>query len=101
MLDRPADSVGGTLGGCHGDDVRASFSDTAPVVSCATTIPAVSGTVKAAAPLAVYGTSWVSGTWQIEVRDMATGGDGFVNDASLVVTCGYTDGIFTDGFDLY
>jgi len=36
----------------------------------------------------------------VETRDQAAGGDGYLRDAQLRMTCGYSDGIFTDSFEL-
>lgn len=99
VLDRPAES-GGVAGSCNGDDVHANFTDAGSAPQCADVIPSVGGAAHSAAQLSVFGSSWIPGTWQIEVRDMSPGGDGVVQNASLLAICGYTDAIFNDGFDL-
>lgn len=93
VLNRPL-----ALGTCAGDDIDATFLDAGVAQKCGTLIPAMSGQVKPAGVMATFGGALQSGVWLAEVRDQAAGGDGYLADAYLSVTCGYTDGIFIDSF---
>ena len=93
-------SGGAGAGSCTGDDINATFSDAGTVNTCNFLIPAVSGNAHSSGAVSALGLGWQSGNWKIEVRDQAAGGDGLVDDASLVVTCAYSDAIFNDSFDL-
>jgi hypothetical protein len=95
VVNRPLAS-----GNCAGDDIRATFAYAGSTLTCGTHIPAVTGDVQPSSVMAAFGTSLQSGAWLAEVRDQASGGDGFLADAQLRMTCGYTDGIFTDSFEL-
>jgi subtilisin-like proprotein convertase family protein len=94
IINRPFSSAT-----CHGDDIAATFTDTGATATCGTLIPAIGGHVKAADSLATLG-SLASGTWSVEIHDQVSGDDGFLNTAQFRVTCGYSDGIFTDSFEL-
>jgi hypothetical protein len=38
--------------------------------------------------------------WLVETRDQAAGGDGYLADAQLRMTCGYSDDIFNNSLEL-
>lgn len=95
VVNRPS-----ALGNCAGDDILATFTDLGSSQTCGTQIPALGGDRKATGVMATLGTALQTGVWLVEVRDQAAGGDGYLADAQLRMTCGYSDGIFTDSFEL-
>lgn len=95
VVNRPQAS-----GNCAGDDISATFADAGVAATCGTKIPAISGDVKPSGVMATFGTALQPGVWLVEVRDQAAGGDGYLADAQLRLTCGYTDGIFNDSFEM-
>jgi hypothetical protein len=88
-------------GNCAGDDISATFADAGVAATCGTEIPAIGGDVKPSGVLATLGTALHAGVWLVEVRDQAAGGDGYLADTQLRVTCGYTDDIFNDNFEMH
>ena len=95
VINRPLAS-----GNCAGDDIAATFLDAGTAVKCGALIPAMSGNVKTAGVMATFGNLLKPGVWLVDVRDQAAGGDGYLEDAQLRLTCGYTDGIFNDSFEM-
>jgi hypothetical protein len=94
LVNRPQVS-----GNCAGDDIVATFADAGASAVCGTKIPALGGDVKPSGIMATLGTALQPGVWLVETRDQAAGGDGYLADAQLRMTCGYSDGIFTDSFE--
>jgi subtilisin-like proprotein convertase family protein len=95
VLNRPVTSAD-----CHGDDISATFLDAGATVTCGTQIPALSGDVQSSGVLATFGSAPQPGIWLVDVHDQAAGDDGFLRNAQLRMTCAYTDGIFTDSFEI-
>ena len=96
VLNRPVT----TSASCHGDDISATFLDAGTTVTCGTQIPALSGDLQSSGVLATFGSAAQPGTWLVDVHDQAAGDDGLLRSAQLRMTCAYTDGIFTDSFEI-
>jgi subtilisin-like proprotein convertase family protein len=95
IVNRPTTSAS-----CHGDDISATFVDSGSPATCGTQIPAIGGDKHAIGAMATLGSALLPGAWLVQVHDQVAGDDGILRSAQLRMTCGYSDGIFTDSFEI-
>lgn len=100
LLARARESTGAALGSCVGDDLNATFRDGgSAAVVCGELIPSIAGTLAPNTGLAALAGAVQTGDWELQVQDLASGGDGELVDWSLQFACDGDPTLFGDGFE--
>lgn len=89
LLDRPGLPGIEPDFGCPENNVNVLFDDTAPAAAedaCATTAPAIAGTLRPSQPLTTFIGIPIDGTWRLTTRDLASQNAGALQNWCLRIT---------------
>lgn len=85
---------------CSGNDINAIFDDEAATgITCTTSVPTLSGSMRPASPLTVFDGQPRNATWRLTVTDLANSDIGTVNQWCLSGTTGAAQNVFGNGFE--